>query len=218
MKTGDSESDPGSAPTPTPDSLPRIGSDGYQVGSDQRVPESEVTAGRDGYQSGDDEPSREGDVAPGDSSGSQTASGEPPTLERAPDPASPPRDDREKEGGGIDPYEAFARAASDSARKRRRENERRDPAIWLPGSDDLDQELGRPDSETRFSRDSWRRGNPQVSVRLRPMDFDRLRRAADLYGVRPTTLARMMVIRGVRAIHDAELRKEADQFREGPDY
>ena len=50
-------------------------------------------------------------------------------------------------------------------------------------------------------------------MRLRPTDFERLRRVAELYGVRPTTLARMMVIRGVGAILDAELRRKGEFFR-----
>jgi hypothetical protein len=33
-----------------------------------------------------------------------------------------------------------------------------------------------------------------------------LKRAAEIYGVRPTTMARMMILRGVKAILDAELR------------
>jgi hypothetical protein len=95
------------------------------------------------------------------------------------------------------------------------DDDRMDP--WLPGGNDLDQERGLPaDSETRFNRDAWGgRGNPQVSIRLRPFDFRRLRRAAELYGVRPTTLARMMVIRGVNAILDAELRRDGEFLREG---
>jgi hypothetical protein len=50
------------------------------------------------------------------------------------------------------------------------------------------------------------------------MDFDRLRGAADLYGVRPTTLARMRVIRGVSEVLDAELRKQGDDFRNRGNY
>ena len=114
----------------------------------------------------------------------------------------------------MDPYEAYAQVAAQVAAEEKREKKRRDPAIWLPGADDLDQEVARsPDEETGFSRDRWRRGNPQVSVRLRPLDFESLRRAAALYGVRPTTLARMMVIRGIRAILDAELHKSGDELR-----
>jgi hypothetical protein len=101
-----------------------------------------------------------------------------------------------------------------AAKERERKKRERDPGLWLPGSDDLDQEHTLADAETRFSRDSYGgRGNPQLSVRLRPHDFERLRRAAELYGVRPTTFARMMVIRGVRAILDAELRKDGEYLR-----
>jgi hypothetical protein len=53
-----------------------------------------------------------------------------------------------------------------------------------------------------------------VGVRLRPRDFERLGRAADLYGVRRTTLARMMIIRGVNAILEAELRRDGELLRE----
>ena len=42
----------------------------------------------------------------------------------------------------------------------------------------------------------------------------RLLQAAELYGVRPTTLARMMVVRGVNAIHDAELARRARLLRD----
>jgi hypothetical protein len=120
-------------------------------------------------------------------------------------PESVPREeDAEKDDAdeGMDPYEAYAEAAAGARERRRRE---REPSTWMPASEDFDRELGREDGETRFSRDSYGgRGNPQVSVRLRPRDFERLRRAADLYGVRPTTFARMMVIRGVGAVIEAD--------------
>jgi hypothetical protein len=84
---------------------------------------------------------------------------------------------------------------------------RRDPAIWLPGGRELDQDPTRPELETRYSVDAHRlKGTPQVGVRLRQTDFHRLCRAAEIYGVRPTTMARMMILRGVKAILDAELR------------
>ena len=61
--------------------------------------------------------------------------------------------------------------------------------------------------ETQYSVDARRlKGTPQVGVRLRQSDFHRLSRAAEIYGVRPTTMARMMILRGVKAILDAELR------------
>jgi hypothetical protein len=40
----------------------------------------------------------------------------------------------------------------------------------------------------------------QVGVKLRPVDYDLLVRAAELYGVPPSTLARMLVRRGAQAI------------------
>jgi hypothetical protein len=117
----------------------------------------------------------------------------------------------------VDPYVAFAEAAAKE--RERKEEEEGDSATWLPGEDDLDQEHSLPDAETRFSHDAYGgRGNPQVSVRLRPSDFQRLRRAADLYGVRPTTFARMMVIRGVRAVLDTELRRDGELLRDPEGY
>jgi hypothetical protein len=193
MKRVESEGNRRSAPTRTSGVLRRTASDRYQTGSERSAPRDEgAEVGSDGY---------------------QTASEEPSTSEQPPHPDSRPGED-DPESGGIDPFEAFAQVAAEAADERRRQKERRDPAIWLPGPDDLDQELGSPDRETRFSRDSWSRGNPQVSVRLRPLDFDRLRRAADLYGVRPTTLARMMIIRGIRAILDAELERSGELLRD----
>ena len=104
----------------------------------------------------------------------------------------------------MDPFEAFARVRA----KVSRERAGRDPAIWLPGESELDQAPTDPARETRYSVDAHRlKGTPQVGVRLRQTDFARLHKAAELYGVRPTTLARMMILRGVRAILDADLRQ-----------
>jgi hypothetical protein len=140
------------------------------------------------------------------SPGYQVGSEEPASPER---PSEAPTDQDDER---IDPYVAYAQAAS---KAREREKSAGRPGIWLPGPEELDREPGLEDRETRFSRDAYGgRGNPQVSVRLRPRDFRRLREAADLYGVRPTTLARMMVIRGVTAILDAELRRDGEYLRE----
>lgn len=148
-----------------------------------------------------------------DSDGYQIGSAEPPTSAEVPESAS---SEPEEDDGAMDPFRAFAESAAKARERKKRE---RDPGTWLPGPDDLDQELGSPDGETRFSGDSYRgRGNPQVSVRLRPSDFERLRRAAALYGVRPTTLARMMVIRGVKAILDADLRRSGEFLRDRDRY
>jgi hypothetical protein len=143
--------------------------------------------------------------------GYQTASEEPSTFSQHSEPASNDDLSEDEEEERIDPYRVFAEAAS-KERERKKEADR--PPIWLPGGEELDHEGSTlPDRETRFSHDAWGgRGNPQVSVRLRPLDFQKLRRAADLYGVRPTTLARMMVIRGINAILDAELRRDAGRL------
>jgi hypothetical protein len=154
----------------------------------------------DGYQPGSNEPAG--------SRGYQSASEEPPSSTEVPESLSAEEDDE-----GLDPYEAFAEAAATARERKKRD---REPGTWMPGSDEFDHELGREDAETRFSRDSWGgRGNPQVSVRLRPRDFERLRRAADLYGVRPTTFARMMVIRGTGAVIEADNVRKA-QFLKDP--
>jgi hypothetical protein len=143
---------------------------------------------------------------------------------RQPDPApSPGASPRTTPLGYQSASEEPATSAQVSGPPSQRElkervKRQREPGVWLPGADELDREAPiSEDRETRFSGDSYGgRGNPQVSVRLRPRNFKRLRRAADLYGVRPTTLARMMVIRGVGAILDAELRRSGEFLREGP--
>ena len=116
----------------------------------------------------------------------------------------------------MDPLQAFAEIASKASRDRGK----KDPGLWLPGSQELEEDPGgAADQETRFSADDWGgRGNPQVSIRLRPLDFERLGKAADLYGVRRTTFARMMVIRGVKAILEAELRREGEFLRSSADF
>jgi hypothetical protein len=176
---------------PTPGSLPRTASEGYQADSPEPDEGSDVKAGSPGYQTGSEQP--------------------PPSAEV---PESAPSRDGDEER--IDPFQAFAEVSA----KVRTEKERREPVIWLPGENELDREEGTlPEAETRFSADSYGgRGNPQVSVRLRPSDFERLRRAAELYGVRPTTLARMMVIRGIRAILDAELNRKGEFLRDREQY
>ncbi|MGH2963854.1 MAG: hypothetical protein ACRDMH_00520 [Solirubrobacterales bacterium] len=64
------------------------------------------------------------------------------------------------------------------------------PTPSLPGAElgDLRRPSGRPPA-TR-----------QVGVRLTPPDYELLTQAAELYGVAPSTLARMLVRRGAQAI------------------
>jgi hypothetical protein len=156
------------------------------AGSDEApTPSTSPRTTSDGYQSGSDELS--------------------PSADR-------PGSDQQDDDDLVDPFTAYAHAVANNRERKKRE---REPGIWLPDSDDLDQERLPEDAETRFSRDAWGgRGNPQVSVRLRPRDFERLRQAADLHGVRPTTFARMMVIRGVGAVLDAELRRQGEFLRD----
>lgn len=211
---------------PTPGAPPRTGSDGYQSGSPEQPGSNGQEAGSPGYQTASEQQGVDsGGYRTGseqehaDSGGYRTGSDEPPYLAGASGSGSDSAEQTDEEpvdpDERIDPFEAFAQVA---ARERERKKKEREPAIWLPGGDELDEETGRlADQETRFSRDEWGgRGNPQVSVRLRPTDFERLGRAADLYGVRRTTLARMMVIRGVGAILDTELRRKGEFLRAGP--
>jgi len=44
----------------------------------------------------------------------------------------------------------------------------------------------------------------QVGIKLRPADYEALASAAFLYGVRPTTMARMLVNRGARAVLESK--------------
>src|SRR3954451_23093861 len=118
-------------PTPTPGASSRPASAGYQTASDQRSADSD---------------------GPADSGGYQTASDQPAPFEQPPGVDAPQDDGDDR----MDPYDAFAKSTSKAADVRRREKERRDPALWLPGTDDLDQDLGPPDRETGFSRDRWR--------------------------------------------------------------
>ncbi len=201
---------------PTPGVSPRVASTGYQNASDGSHPDANQPGASNDPQTASERCRAEGSEA-GGSAGYQSGSDGPSTLSGSPGSGSADPEGQEDDDERMDPYEAFAQSAAKAAAERKREKERGDPAIWLPGSDELDQEPLSPDVETGFSRDRWRRGNPQVSVRPRPLDFDRLRRAAQFYGVRPTTFARMMVIRGVNAILEAELRKRGNELR-GTDF
>jgi hypothetical protein len=116
--------------------------------------------------------------------------------------------DAEESEGLSQRDRGFAEAEANIARR----EERRNPGTWLPGVDDLDSEPG-PGDETGFSRDDFvGHGSRQLGLRLRPKHFDRLCQVAELYGVRPTTLARMMVIRGVNAVIEAENRRKAEML------
>jgi hypothetical protein len=101
------------------------------------------------------------------------------------------------------------------AAQRERDERNRAPGTWMPGSEDLDRDP-EPGDDTEFGTDGPKRDytSRQLGIRLRPRHWDRLLEAARLYGVRPTTMARMMIVRGTNAIHDAELRARAREWKE----
>ena len=102
--------------------------------------------------------------------------------------------------------------------RRRQQEQRRVPGTWMPGPEDLDRDR-EPGDDTGFGVDGPTReyASRQLGVRLRPEQFERLLEAARLYGVRPTTLARMMIVRGTKAIQEAETRARARELRENVD-
>ncbi len=76
------------------------------------------------------------------------------------------------------------------------------PSGWVGEEDFLAEGLHLPDP----------RPDRQVCVRLLGEHYDDLAAAAELYGVSPTTLARMLVRRGAKAVLDSYRR---DNFMEG---
>lgn len=86
-------------------------------------------------------------------------------------------------------------------RKRQRE-ERLNGRRFVPSEPELLDEVA-----------SWREDehppaptSRQVGIRLRPAQWDRLLLVAKWAGLRPTTIARMLINRGTRAVIDEELR------------
>jgi hypothetical protein len=102
-----------------------------------------------------------------------------------------------------------------AAAAKQRDEERRQPATWMPGAEELDRDP-EPADDTEFGTDGPARdyASRQLGVRLRPKHYERLLECARLYGVRPTTFARMMIVRGTNAIHEAELRARARDLLE----
>jgi len=72
------------------------------------------------------------------------------------------------------------------------------PVPVLPG-----EALGEVDIRND-DREGGRRKEARVTVRMTPLQFSRLERAAELNGVAPTTMARMLINRGARSIVDEE--------------
>jgi hypothetical protein len=155
-----------------------------------------TTPGTHGYPSGTDGYPLSSDGRPVD-----------PEEARAPEepssgPAGPPDD--ESEGGGDDAaywrrygFSSFQEFLEEFEAVQRRANpewrEYRDvrdlPASELPGDEIAEVAPRRRRTPVR-----------QVGVKLRAADYEALANAAFLYGVRPTTMARLLVNRGVRAV------------------
>jgi hypothetical protein len=102
-----------------------------------------------------------------------------------------------------------------AATQREQDERNRAPGTWMPGPEDLDRD-SEPGDNTDFGTDGPERDytSRQLGVRLRPKHWERLLDAARMYGVRPTTMARMMIVRGTNAIHEAEMRARAREWRE----
>jgi hypothetical protein len=110
---------------------------------------------------------------------------------------------------------SYFQSMAEAAARKARDEERRAPGVWMPGPDDFDRDP-EPGDGTDFGTDGPEREytSRQLGLRLRPKHYERLLEAARLYGVRPTTMARMMIVRGTKAIHDAELRARARELRD----
>jgi hypothetical protein len=80
---------------------------------------------------------------------------------------------------------------------------RQDPAGgWLPGAEQLDT------GEESVTKAQPARREWKLTVRLRASQHEQLAAASQLYGVRPTTLARMLINRGASAIVNSYRRDE----------
>jgi hypothetical protein len=109
----------------------------------------------------------------------------------------------------------YAASLARVAEQRQRDERNRAPGTWMPGPEELDRDP-QPADGTDFGTDGPEREytSRQLGIRLRPKHWERLLEAARLYGVRPTTMARMMIVRGTNAICDAELRARARELKE----
>ena len=85
-----------------------------------------------------------------------------------------------------------------------------DPASGWLVADDFETPV--PGDEPDEDRDRRRRTfTRHVGIRLSPDQYGELSRAAELYGVAPGTMARMLVKRGSRAVLDARRRYDLEQ-------
>jgi hypothetical protein len=121
----------------------------------------------------------------------------------------------------LDPFTAVARALArmeaEAAKQPRKQpivlgepaTDMDPPSGWL-GVDDFETPV--PGDEPNEDRDRRRRVfTRQVGIRLSPEQYAELSRAAEIYGVAPGTMARMLVKRGSRAVIDARRRYDLEQ-------
>lgn len=127
----------------------------------------------------------------------------------APDALDPKRDEESvsaeepvgAEAERIDWVTALARAQDEEEARRDRLRSRR----FLPS----EEELLREAEEGLAKAHPPPPASEQVSVRLQPAQWKRLLIVAEMSGLRPTTMARLLINRGARAIIDEELRWRA---------
>lgn len=118
----------------------------------------------------------------------------------------------------LPPTEAIAKAVAE-AESREWQRPRKHPeepldetnpkSGWLESADFRDASAADDGIEDRDRR--RRTYTRQVCVRLSAAQHAELSNAADLYGVAPGTMARMLVRRGARAVLDARWRYDLEQ-------
>jgi hypothetical protein len=119
-----------------------------------------------------------------------------PSMRSSPGPAEEAEGERKPYWAGFESPEAyFDHILAERAKVQRylepQPRRRQIPTPDFPGGDEIAGSggLARRQAAVR-----------QVGVKLRPVDYDLLAQAAELYGVAPSTLARMLVRRGAQAI------------------
>lgn len=123
----------------------------------------------------------------------------------APLDANPAEDQAGEETEGADWITALAKAQDEEEARKDRLRSRR----FLPS----EEELLREAEEGLAKAHPPPPASEQVSVRLQPAQWKRLLIVSEMSGMRPTTMARLLINRGARAIIDEELRWRA-QFDE----
>jgi hypothetical protein len=193
------DEDSGTAGVSTPGGVSSPGGDRYPnvSGGYQRDDDSIRTLERRGDHAASGEV---GAASDGDQMGSGGARGSTRTPDDPPGKTGPPN---------------YAASLAKVATQRERDERNRAPGTWMPGPEDLDRDPEPADS-TDFGTDGPERdySSRQLGIRLRPKHWERLLDAARMYGVRPTTMARMMIVRGTNAIYEAEMRARAREWRE----